>query len=65
MGGEKMRKCPFCGAEVKFVYPYLIFMEDLGKWGLFHHCNEHRSVIITAETKEEVIALWNEGDADA
>ena len=58
-----MRKCPFCGEEVKFEYPYLMFMEDLDKWVLFHHCNEKCGVIITADTKVEVIDKWN-GEID-
>ena len=59
-----MRTCPFCGVKVKPVFPYLTYMEDLNKWGLFHHCNEKCSVVISAETKEEVFAIW-EGEADA
>ena len=52
-----MRKCPFCKAEVKYVYPYLMFMEDLNRWGLFHHCNEKCGVIISAETKDLEVTL--------
>lgn len=57
-----MRKCPFCGAEINLVFPYFTKLEN-GKWCLIHHCNEHICVVISAETKEEVITKWNgEGD---
>ena len=57
-----MRKCPFCGAEVKFVYPHLIQFDD-GKWGFFHHCDEKLGIVISASTPQEVIDKWN-GEID-
>jgi hypothetical protein len=53
-----MRKCPFCGAEVKFENPYLLYLEQLNKWCLMHHCNDKKMVMITADSKEDVIAEW-------
>jgi hypothetical protein len=54
-----MRICPFCKKEVKFVNPYLLYLEDLNKWAFMHHCNDHTMVMVTAETKEKVFSEWD------
>ena len=58
-----MRKCPFCKASVQLSFPYLVFLEKTNKWTFVHHCDEQSSVVLSADTKEEIIARWN-GDGD-
>ena len=33
----RMRKCPFCGKEVKDGIPYIDFNELMGEWVFDHH----------------------------
>lgn len=58
-----MMKCPFCGAEVDFSYPYLMKFDE-GSWNFHHSCTRDPnklSVVISiyGDTKEEVMEKWN------
>ena len=60
-----MRKCPFCGKEVRFEYPYLTQLGDDG-FDFFHSCSNTADklnvvVSIYGDSEEEIIAKW-EGD---
>ena len=66
---RKMKKCPFCGAEVKAEYPYLCFIEADGLWSLFHHCDldvpePTVCLHVYGNTEDEVIKRWNRGAGD-
>lgn len=54
-----MRKCPFCNADVKLDFPDLIYVEDLKQWTFLHSCNCNRSVFVSADSLDELIAEWN------
>lgn len=63
----ELRKCPFCGGEVKvsgFV-PDLDYHEGMKKWVLHHSCLSNEdfscgvSVWITDPDKQVVIDKWN------
>lgn len=60
----RMRKCPFCKKKVNPVFPAMMFVEELGQWSFLHHCNNKISILIHADTKEEVIAEWNGSGED-
>ena len=61
----KRRKCPFCNKEVKFAYPYLMYLEEEKKWSFLHHCGDGLSILISADTREEVIEKWDGSDENA
>ena len=52
-----MRNCPLCGKKVHFGLPQLIQLDD-GKWSYAHHCSEKASIFIIADTKEEILQIW-------
>ena len=55
-----MRVCPFCKKMPHFGMPELLQLSD-GKWSFYHHCSDKLGILITADTKEEVLCIW-EGD---
>ena len=55
-----MRKCPFCKSEVKLSAPYCLYLDDLNKFAFLHHCPDRKvSVMVSAETKEEIEKEWD------
>lgn len=62
-----MRKCPFCGAEVKSTYPDLSYIFGRDLWNFSHHCSKNNpglSVVVSVygSTVEEVLRRWNGHD---
>lgn len=60
----RMRKCPFCGKEVKDGIPYIDFNELMGEWVFDHHCEhpENRlnvTITVYGLTEQEVIDKLN------
>ena len=60
----EMKRCPFCGNEVKENYPYLSYISSLKLWSFSHNCPHTSgsvpiSINIFEETREEVIERWN------
>lgn len=61
---SNLRKCPFCGEEVKAEYPYLDYLKNLEIFMLAHYC-PHGSggisvgVSVYGKTEKEVIDKWN------
>ena len=55
----RMKKCPFCGKEVKASFPSLMWLEKQKMWSFMHHCNDFASVIISADSKEEIEEIWD------
>lgn len=53
-----MKNCPFCGREVKPCFPYMMKMEDK-TFSFLHACNKQMSILIYADTEEEVVEKWN------
>lgn len=53
-----MRKCPFCKKEALYHGLGFIQLED-GRWNFMHHCDLSSNVMITADTKEEIIKIWD------
>lgn len=62
---EKFLKCPFCGAKItRWETNHNELME---KWVLNHHCDVDSpvfSIFIVADTKEDLISLWNNRKED-
>jgi hypothetical protein len=54
-----MKKCPFCGKDVKTSFPSLMWLEKQKMWSFMHHCNDTVSVIIAADSKEDIKDIWN------
>ena len=55
-----MKKCPFCNNEIKLTSPYCLYLEDMNKFALLHHCPERKvSVMITGDTKAEIAKEWD------
>lgn len=52
-----MRNCPLCGKKVHFGMPQLLRLSD-GQWSFMHHCSEKAGIMITADTKEEILQIW-------
>ena len=55
----RMKKCPFCGKEVRASFPSLMWLEKQKMWSFMHHCNDTVSVMISSENKEEIESAWN------
>lgn len=53
-----MRNCPFCGKEVKLAAPALMYLPNEKKWSFMHHCNLKFTVMITVDSPEEILELW-------
>ena len=53
-----MRNCPFCGKEVKLAAPALMHLPNEKKWGFMHHCSLNASIMITADSPEEILEFW-------
>lgn len=56
-----MRNCPLCGQKPHCGMPSLLQLSD-GRWSFAHHCSLKASIIIVADSKEEILEIW-EGDA--
>lgn len=61
---NRLRRCPFCKAEVEDEYPYLHYNEILDKWVLDHWCDKNVStdgvyITVYGKTEQEVIDKWN------
>lgn len=52
-----MRKCPLCGRVPRFGMPSLLQLAD-GNWSFAHHCSRNTTIFIVADTKEEVLEIW-------
>ena len=53
-----MRKCPFCNKEVSFGLPALLRLKEPPRWSFMHHCDDKTAVLITADTQEEILCIW-------
>lgn len=60
MGKDKLGICPFCKKNLN-EWEDIDFNEEMGKWILFHMCNNahHSCITIVDVTKEKVIERWN------
>lgn len=61
-----MRKCPFCGEEIKFESPYLDYSEKNDVWIFTHYCtmtDQTLDVVVSVygKTKQEVIDKFDRG----
>lgn len=52
-----MRKCPFCSQVPHFGMPSLLLLSD-GRWSFAHHCSLKASIMIVADSKEEILEIW-------
>jgi hypothetical protein len=57
----ELKPCPFCGEAIKDHFPYVSYIETTEHWSLTHNCRVIHlcSISFFADTKEELIALWN------
>lgn len=64
----EIKKCPFCGSEIKDAFPFLYEMEE-GSWLLSHYCEKGFPLSVTIDvygaSKEKVVEIWNRRWQDA
>lgn len=53
-----MLKCPFCGEAVHFGTPALLYLGDIKKWSFHHSCSEDVSILLTGDTIQDVMDIW-------
>ena len=59
---HEMKRCPFCGEEVREDFPYFYYHEGMKLWVFDHNCvatDLKISINLWGDTREEVIERWN------
>lgn len=59
-----MKRCPFCGKEIREGFPTVSYIEAHDVWLVSHYCDHENDdlgvcISVYGKTREEAIERWN------